>query len=44
MVAEDGDGPFSQDYMEVNSNSQNAIRQYLRLTDGVYLNEVLRFM
>ncbi|XP_067313377.1 coiled-coil domain containing 88A isoform X2 [Pseudorasbora parva] len=28
--------------MEVNSNSQNAVRQYLKLTNGVYLNEVMR--
>ncbi|XP_072519672.1 coiled-coil domain containing 88A [Salminus brasiliensis] len=44
MVGDEGNGPFSQDYMEVNSNTQNAVRQYLRLTDGVYLNEVMRII
>lgn len=39
MVADMG-----QDYMEVNSNSHNALRQYLRLTNGVYLNEVMRII
>ncbi|KAI4904158.1 hypothetical protein NFI96_013825 [Prochilodus magdalenae] len=45
MVGDDeGNGPFYQDYMEVNSNSHNAVREYLRLTDGVYLNEVMRII
>nr|XP_055034436.1 coiled-coil domain containing 88A [Misgurnus anguillicaudatus] len=35
---------FSQDYMEVNSNSQNALREYLKLTNGVYLNELMRII
>lgn len=39
MVGDDG-----QDYMEVNSNSHNALREYLRLTNGIYLNEVMRIM
>ncbi|XP_060784059.1 coiled-coil domain containing 88A isoform X2 [Neoarius graeffei] len=34
----------SQNYMEVNSNSHKAITQYLRLTNGVYLNEVMRII
>ncbi|XP_066505286.1 coiled-coil domain containing 88A [Hoplias malabaricus] len=45
MVDDDEEnGFFSQDYMEVNSHSQNALRQYMRLTDGVYLNEVMRII
>ncbi|XP_053487045.1 coiled-coil domain containing 88A [Ictalurus furcatus] len=39
MVGDDG-----QDYMEVNSNSHNALREYLRLTNGIYLNEVMRII
>lgn len=41
---EDMAGDEGQDYMEVNSNSHNALRGYLRLTNGVYLNEVMRIM
>ncbi|TSK28113.1 Girdin [Bagarius yarrelli] len=41
---EDMVGDVGQDYMEVSSNSHNALRQYLRLTDGVYLNEVMRII
>ncbi|XP_076877467.1 coiled-coil domain containing 88A [Brachyhypopomus gauderio] len=44
MFDDEGNGPFSQDYMEVNSNSHNAVSLYLRLTDGVYLNEVMRII
>ncbi|KAG9272472.1 girdin-like [Astyanax mexicanus] len=44
MVDDEGNGPFSQDYMEVNSNPHNAVQQYLRLTDGIYLNEVMRII
>ncbi|KAL7863013.1 hypothetical protein SRHO_G00119970 [Serrasalmus rhombeus] len=44
MVGDEDTGPFYQDYMEVNSNSHNAVRGYLRLTDGVYLNEVMRII
>ncbi|XP_057204958.1 coiled-coil domain containing 88A [Triplophysa rosa] len=44
IVGEEENGPFSQQYMEVNSNSQNTLRQYLKLTNGVYLNEVLRII
>ncbi|KAF5896022.1 RDS/peripherin-like protein xRDS35 [Clarias magur] len=39
MVDDEG-----QDYMEVNSNSHNALGQYLRLTNGIYLNEVMRII
>lgn len=39
MVGDEGQG-----YMEVNSNSHSAQRQYLRLTNGIYLNEVMRIM
>ncbi|GAA6064877.1 coiled-coil domain containing 88A isoform X1 [Tachysurus ichikawai] len=41
---EDMAGDEGQDYMEVNSNSHNALRGYLRLTNGVYLNEVMRII
>ncbi|KAK3535876.1 hypothetical protein QTP70_021175 [Hemibagrus guttatus] len=41
---EDMVGDESQDYMDVNSNSNNALREYLQLTNGVYLNEVMRII
>ncbi len=44
IVDEEENGSLSQEYMEVNSNSQNAVRRYLKLTNGVYLNEVMRIM
>ncbi|XP_067244890.1 coiled-coil domain containing 88A isoform X1 [Chanodichthys erythropterus] len=44
IVDEEETGSLSQEYMEVNSNSQNAVRQYLKLTNGVYLNEVMRII
>lgn len=44
IVDEEENGSLSQEYMEVNFNSQNAVRQYLNLTNGVYLNEVMRIM
>lgn len=44
IVDEEETGSLSQEYMEVNSNSQNAVGQYLKLTNGVYLNEVMRIM
>ncbi|KTG31287.1 hypothetical protein cypCar_00036345, partial [Cyprinus carpio] len=44
IVDEEENGSLSQEYMEVNSNSQNAVRQYLKLTNGVYLNEVMRII
>lgn len=34
----------SHQYMEVNSNTQNALNIYERLTNGIYLNEVMRIM
>jgi hypothetical protein len=34
---------FNQ-YMEVNSKSQNSHDRYLRLTNGIFLNEVMRVM
>jgi len=44
IVDEEETGSLYQEYMEVNFNSQNAVRQYLKLTNGVYLNEVMRIM
>ncbi|XP_046706180.1 coiled-coil domain containing 88A isoform X2 [Silurus meridionalis] len=42
---EDMVGDEGQNYMEVNSNSQNALNaQYLQLTNGIYLNEVMRII
>ncbi|XP_030621338.1 coiled-coil domain containing 88A [Chanos chanos] len=42
----DGEGvqSLSQQYMEVNSNSQSTLKQYLELTNGVFLNEVMRII
>ncbi|XP_067104446.1 coiled-coil domain containing 88A isoform X1 [Osmerus mordax] len=34
--------PLYSQYMEVNSNSQNSQDRYLRLTNGIFLNEVMR--
>ncbi|KAL2077397.1 hypothetical protein ACEWY4_026901 [Coilia grayii] len=36
--------PSSHQYMEVNSNSQNSLKTYKRLTNGIYLNEVMRII
>ncbi|XP_052010341.1 girdin-like [Xyrauchen texanus] len=44
IVDEEENGLFTQQYMEVNFHSQNAVRQYLKLTNGVYLNEVIRII
>lgn len=44
IVGEEEEENVSQKYMEVNFNSQNTLRQYLKLTNGVYLNEILRIM
>ncbi|XP_056113261.1 coiled-coil domain containing 88A [Rhinichthys klamathensis goyatoka] len=44
IVDEEETGSLYQEYMEVNFNSQNAVRQYLKLTNGVYLNEVMRII
>ncbi|XP_008292576.1 coiled-coil domain containing 88A [Stegastes partitus] len=43
VESEDGVPLYSQ-YMEVNSVSQSARQRYLRLTNGVFLNEVMRFI
>ncbi|KAJ8405176.1 hypothetical protein AAFF_G00321670 [Aldrovandia affinis] len=42
VVDGEGDGPMSTQYLEVNSNSQHSQCQYLRLTNGIFLNEVMR--
>uniref|UniRef100_A0A8C1TF16 HOOK N-terminal domain-containing protein n=1 Tax=Cyprinus carpio TaxID=7962 RepID=A0A8C1TF16_CYPCA len=44
IVDEEDNGSLSQGYMEVNYNSHNAVRRYLKLTNGVYLNEVMRII
>ncbi|XP_025999395.1 coiled-coil domain containing 88A [Astatotilapia calliptera] len=41
VESEDGAPHYSQ-YMEVNSVSQSARDRYLRLTNGIFLNEVMR--
>uniref|UniRef100_A0A3B3S5X9 HOOK N-terminal domain-containing protein n=1 Tax=Paramormyrops kingsleyae TaxID=1676925 RepID=A0A3B3S5X9_9TELE len=38
----DGEGPISAQYLEVNSSTQNSQKQYLELTNGIFLNEVMR--
>ncbi|XP_051810868.1 coiled-coil domain containing 88A [Acanthochromis polyacanthus] len=43
VESEDGVPLYSQ-YMEVNSVSKSARERYLRLTNGVFLNEVMRFI
>lgn len=43
VESEDGAPHYSQ-YMEVNSVSQSARDRYLRLTNGIFLNEVMRVM
>lgn len=40
---EDGVALYSQ-YMEVNSVSQSARDRYIKLTNGIFLNEVMRVM
>lgn len=40
---EDGVQLYSQ-YMEVNSISQSARERYMRLTNGIFLNEIMRVM
>ncbi|KAM9795033.1 coiled-coil domain containing 88A [Neosynchiropus ocellatus] len=44
MVDREDDVVLYDHYMEVNSNSQSARNRYLRLTDGRYLNEVMRII
>ncbi|XP_074530969.1 coiled-coil domain containing 88A isoform X2 [Halichoeres trimaculatus] len=41
VEGEDGVSPYSQ-YMEVNSITQSTRDRYLRLTNGIFLNEVMR--
>ncbi|KAK1148588.1 girdin-like [Acipenser oxyrinchus oxyrinchus] len=40
----EGGDELSAPYLEVNSGSHDALRQYLRLLDGVFLNRVLRLI
>ncbi|KAG7230417.1 hypothetical protein INR49_024523, partial [Caranx melampygus] len=42
MVEREDGVPLYSQYMEVNSNSQSARDRYLRLTNGIFLNEVMR--
>ncbi|KAJ8282834.1 hypothetical protein COCON_G00053530 [Conger conger] len=42
VVDGEGDGPLSTQYLEVNSSSQHSQHKYLRLTNGIFLNEVMR--
>ncbi|XP_063046686.1 coiled-coil domain containing 88A [Engraulis encrasicolus] len=44
MVDGESTDPSSHQYMEVNSSSQNAMKVYKRLTNGIYLNEVMRII
>ncbi|XP_051505244.1 coiled-coil domain containing 88A isoform X1 [Myxocyprinus asiaticus] len=39
-IVDEENGSFTQQYMD----SQNAVRPYLKLTNGVYLNEVMRII
>ncbi|XP_026185622.1 coiled-coil domain containing 88A isoform X2 [Mastacembelus armatus] len=42
MVDREDGVPLYSQYMEVNSNSQSTRHRYLRLTNGIFLNEVMR--
>ncbi|KAM3613360.1 uncharacterized protein V6R79_024728 [Siganus canaliculatus] len=42
MVEREDGVPLYSQYMEVNSISQSARERYMRLTNGIYLNEVMR--
>ncbi|XP_064182210.1 coiled-coil domain containing 88A [Anguilla rostrata] len=42
VVDGEGDGPLATQYLEVNSSSQHPQHKYLRLTNGIFLNEVMR--
>ncbi|KAJ8246944.1 hypothetical protein GJAV_G00257040 [Gymnothorax javanicus] len=44
VVDGERDGPMSTQYLEVNSNSQQSRQKYLRLTNGIFLNEVMRII
>uniref|UniRef100_A0A8C6U500 HOOK N-terminal domain-containing protein n=1 Tax=Neogobius melanostomus TaxID=47308 RepID=A0A8C6U500_9GOBI len=42
MLQKGDSGPLYSEYMEVNTDSQRARDRYLKLTDGIFLNEVMR--
>ncbi|KAI1898659.1 hypothetical protein AGOR_G00074650 [Albula goreensis] len=42
VIDGEADGPLSTQYLEVKSNSQHSQYQYLRLTNGIFLNKVMR--
>lgn len=44
MVGREDSVPLHSQYMEVNSVSQSARARYMRLTNGIFLNEVMRAM
>lgn len=44
MVEREDSVPLYSQYMEVNSVSQSARARYTRLTNGIFLNEVMRIM
>ncbi|XP_036404235.1 coiled-coil domain containing 88A [Megalops cyprinoides] len=44
VIDGEGDGPLSTEYLEVNSNSQQSQGRYLRLTNGIFLNKVMRII
>lgn len=44
MVEREDSVPLYSQYMEVNSVSQSAEARYMRLTNGIFLNEVMRVM
>lgn len=44
MVGTEESVPLYSQYMEVNSASQSTQARYIRLTNGIFLNEVMRAM
>uniref|UniRef100_G3PXK5 Coiled-coil domain containing 88B n=1 Tax=Gasterosteus aculeatus aculeatus TaxID=481459 RepID=G3PXK5_GASAC len=44
MLEREDSGPLYSQYMEVNSISQSARDRYTRLTDGIFLNEIMRII
>ncbi|KAK1804421.1 hypothetical protein P4O66_020446, partial [Electrophorus voltai] len=44
MFDDEGNDPFPQEEIGVNSDSHDVVRLYLHLTNGVYLNEVMRII
>lgn len=44
MVGREDSVPLYGQYMEVNSVAQSARARYMRLTNGIFLNEVMRAM